>query len=303
VLFAEEIMLGAGIALITSLAWSISSICVKLVADKIDSLSINTLRTWVGSFLLVFFILSTGRYETFNHISWESLAYIVVSGLLAMVIGDTIYIKSVALLDVSIAFPLSQCSFILLAVLSAILFLDERFTWVTVIGGVLVVIGIYLMTSSKGQKEGSLKKKGIHPKGLLFILIAVIVWTGATIALKVGVTGADPVLSAGLRISSSAVVLMVLFLSGMKKGNVSFLRTNKKNLVLIAASGLLTYGLAAVGYISALQLIGAGKTVLLTASAPLFTLPLSILILKEKPTRFAILGVFFSVLGVCLVVV
>ena len=46
-----------------------------------------------------------------------------------------------------------------------------------------------------------------------------------------------------------------------------------------------------------------GENVLLTASAPLFTLPLSILILKEKPTRFAIRGIIISVLGVCLVVV
>src|SRR5271169_2392554 len=112
-------MLGAGIALLTSLAWSISSICVKLVADKINSLVINTLRTCVGSALLFSLILVTGRYQAFPQIPWGSLAYVVISGVLAMAIGDTIYIKSVALLDVSIAFPLSQCSFILLAILSA----------------------------------------------------------------------------------------------------------------------------------------------------------------------------------------
>ena len=253
-------MLGAGIALLTSLAWSISSICIKLVADKFDSLVINTLRACVGSALLISLIVVTGRYEAFSHMAWESFVYVVISGLLAMVIGDTIYIKSVALLDVSIAFPLSQCSFILLAVLSAILFLDEHFTWVTVTGAIFVVIGIYLMTSSRGQKDGSKENKRVHPKGLLFILIAVIVWTGATIALKVGVIGVDPVLAASLRIASSAVILIFLFYSGTKKGTVSFLWNNKKNLVLITASGLLTYGLAAVGYIAAIQWIGMGKT-------------------------------------------
>ena len=104
-------MLGAGIALLTSLAWSISSICVKLVADKINSLVINTLRTCVGSALLISLVMVTGRYQAFSDISWGSLAYVVISGVLAMAVGDTIYIKSVALLDVSIAFPLSQCCF------------------------------------------------------------------------------------------------------------------------------------------------------------------------------------------------
>jgi drug/metabolite transporter, DME family len=294
-------MLGAGIALLTSLAWSISSICVKLVADKINSLVINTLRTCVGSALLISLIMVTGRYQAFSHIPWGSLAYVVISGVLAMAIGDTIYIKSVALLDVSISFPLSQVSFILLAILAAILFLGEKFTWVTVAGAVLVIIGIYLMTSSRVRGGHPGGNRPINPKGLLFILIAILAWTGATILLKIGVTGVDPFIAAGLRISTSAIVLL-FFLAGPGKGVISFRKIGRKNLVLVATAGLLTYGVAAVGYISAIQLIGAGKTVLLTAIAPIFALPFSILILKEKPTRFTLLGVMISVVGVWLVV-
>lgn len=294
-------MLGAGIALLTSLAWSISSICVKLVADKINSLVINTLRTCVGSALLISLIFVTGRYQDFPLIPWGSLAYVVISGVLAMAIGDTIYIKSVALLDVSIAFPLSQVSFILLAILSAILFLGEKFTWITVVGAVLVIIGIYLMTSSRVRRGYPGGNRTINPKGLLFILIAILAWTGATILLKIGVTGVDPFIAAGLRISTSAIVLL-FFLARPGREAISLRLIGRKNLVLVATAGLLTYGVAAVGYISAIQLIGAGKTVLLTAIAPIFALPFSILILKEKPTRFTLLGVMISVVGVWLVV-
>jgi drug/metabolite transporter (DMT)-like permease len=296
-------MLGAGIALLTSLAWSISSICIKLVAEKIDSLVINTLRTWVGSALLIAVVMGTGRYEAFSHISWGSLVYVVLSGVLAMAIGDTIYIKSVALLDVSIAFPLSQCSFILLTILSAILFLGEKFTWITVAGAVLVIIGIYLMTSRRLGRGYPSDKRRINPRGLFFILAAIMAWTGATILLKIGVTGVDPFLGAGLRISTSAIVLFFLFHSRPRKGNASLRQIGRKNLALVAAAGFLTYGVAAVGYISAIQLIGAGKTVLLTAIAPIFALPFSILILGEKPSRVNMLGVIISVVGIWLVVV
>ena len=296
-------MLGAGIALLTSLAWSISSIILKLVTGKFDSLTINTLRTGIGSAILITFILITGRNEALFHLPLESLIYVIVSGLLAMVLGDTMYIKSISLLDVSIAFPISQCSFVLLAVLSAILLLGEHFTWVTGAGAFLVVIGIYLMTSSGGRKVNSSDRKRIDPKGLLFILVSIIAWTGSTIILKIGVIGVDPFLAAGMRISASAIVLLFLFNSRREKeANLSW-RNNKKTLALVAAAGLLTYGVAAVGYIAAIQLIGAGKTVLLTATAPLFALPFSILILKEKPTAYTITGVLISVCGVCLVVV
>ncbi len=297
-------MLGAGIALLTSLAWSISSICVKLVAGKVDSLVINTLRTWIGSALLVFLIVITGRYGAFFHITRGSLTYVVLSGILAMAIGDTIYIKSVALLDVSIAFPLSQCAFILLAVLAAILFLGEEFTWVTITGAVLIILGIYLMTSSRGRGETPLDKKRINPRGLFFILIAILAWTGATVLLKIGVAGVDPFIAASLRISTSAIVLLFLLHSRpTREGNTALRQISGKNLALVAAAGLLTYGVAAVGYISAIQLIGAGKTVLLTAIAPLFALPFAIFILGEKPTKFTMMGVLISVIGVWLVVV
>jgi drug/metabolite transporter (DMT)-like permease len=71
---------------------------------------------------------------------------------------------------------------------------------------------------------------------------------------------------------------------------------------LAASAGILTYGVAAVGYVAAIQMIGAGKTVLLTTTAPLFVLPFSIFILKEKPTYYTIAGIVLCVGGIGLVV-
>jgi len=50
-----------------------------------------------------------------------------------------------------------------------------------------------------------------------------------------------------------------------------------------------------------MQLIGAGKTVLLTAVAPLFILPFAVLILREKLTRYVLAGIFICVAGIYLV--
>jgi drug/metabolite transporter (DMT)-like permease len=76
---------------------------------------------------------------------------------------------------------------------------------------------------------------------------------------------------------------------------------DKRTLVLVACAGLLTYGIGAIGYTTAIHLIGAGKTVLLTASAPIFLLPLSVVILKERLSPIGLAGVFIAVTGICLV--
>jgi drug/metabolite transporter (DMT)-like permease len=52
-----------------------------------------------------------------------------------------------------------------------------------------------------------------------------------------------------------------------------------------------------------MHMIGAGKTTLLSASAPIFLLPMSVLILKERLSLRALAGVCIAVAGICLVAI
>jgi len=296
-------LMGAGIALLTSLAWALSSVILKLLTDRIDTLSINTMRVWVGSLLLVTIAIVSGKYAAVSDIPLESLVYVIVSGVLAMAIGDTIYIKSLGMLDASIAFTIAQCAFVAMAGLAAVLWLGEPYTWVTVAGAVLVMAGIYLMASGENGGAGRRDFRAVGKTGIFVTLLTAAIWTASTMALKIGAQGIDAFVVAAIRIFSSALVLTFLVMPRRRRGALQLKQYGPKNLLLVAAAGVLTYGVAAVGYVSAIQMIGAGRTVLLTASAPLFALPFSILFLRERPTRSTIAGIVASVCGVCLVVV
>jgi drug/metabolite transporter (DMT)-like permease len=185
--------------------------------------------------------------------------------------------------------------------LVAVLLLGELFTWLTGIGAVLVVLGVYLIAAAgKGPKAPS-TAKGVGWKGVILALTAAVVWTIGAAALRIGVTDMDPFVAAAIRIPVATIVL-TFFVLGRKKGGIlQFSKYGFRNMALAAGAGVLTYGVAAVGYVTAMQLIGVGKTVLLTAIGPLFILPFSIFILKEKPTRYSIVGIFICVAGVFLV--
>ena len=294
-------ILGAGIAFLCALAWAGSSTILKLLTARIDTISINTLRLWVGSFLILGFVFFSGRESELMGLEFGPLVYVISSGILAMAIGDSIYIKSLSLLDASIAFPLAQCSFPLMAVVAAVIFLDESFTWLNGIGAVLVVGGIYLIVVLGKANDADGQKKGVSRKGVILSFVSALAWTGSTVLLKIGTVGMDPFVAAGSRILASAITLsgLVIF---KKQGISNLARFNPKSITLAASAGILTYGVAAVGYVAAIQMIGAGKTVLLTTTAPLFVLPFSILILNEKPTFYTITGIFLCVCGICLVV-
>ncbi len=63
-------------------------------------------------------------------------------------------------------------------------------------------------------------------------------------------------------------------------------------------SGILGYGLSGMGYVIAMQRIGAGRTVLIVSLTPVFVLILSVLFLKERPAIRSLSGVISSVIGV-----
>ena len=70
------------------------------------------------------------------------LILLVASGIIAMALGDTIFIRSLSFIYVS---NFSQCVFFTLTVAIAILFLSETFTCQRR-GGGLILGGLYLVT-------------------------------------------------------------------------------------------------------------------------------------------------------------
>jgi drug/metabolite transporter (DMT)-like permease len=295
------VLTGVGMALLASLGWAGSSVILKFLTTKVDTVTINTLRLWTGTSLLLIFVIFSGRYTALFDFQARSLVYVATSGILAMAIGDTVYIKSLALLDASIAFPIAQCAFVLFSGFAAVIWFDEPYTWITLIGAALIIGGIYLIAT--GGKTRPIDFQSLSLAGVSVTLIAAAFWAAAAIAVKIGSEDLDVFVVAAVRISVATVVLTLLTVLRRKTQAIRLAQYDARTLLLGATAGLLTYGIAGVAFVYAIQTIGAGKSVLLTSTAPLFALPLAILFLKERPTTWTFAGVVISIAGVYLVVI
>ena len=80
-------MLGAFFAFLTALSWAGRSTCMKLIVDRIDILSLNFIRLWVGSAILIVFIPITGRGAQLIQTPVAALLFVLASGIIAMVVG------------------------------------------------------------------------------------------------------------------------------------------------------------------------------------------------------------------------
>ena len=294
-------MIGTICALTAALAWAGSSTIIKSITTKIDALSLSALRLCIASILLLAVIPLSGRITEFINTPLMPLVYVIISGIIGLAVGDTLFIKSLSYLDVSRAFPIAQCAYPVFTMFLAVSLLGESFTWVTGLGAFLVLLGIYLITSTWKASDINSAPRRISGKGIVLALIAGIGWAVATVTLKLGVMEMDPLVAGAIRISSAAIVLLSFTLSQRKRGALQLRKYGSPSLALALTSGLISPGMGMVFFITAIQLLGAGKTAVLSATSPFLLLPFSVFILKERLTRLTLIGIFTGVTGICLV--
>lgn len=294
-------MIGEICALACALCWAITSVLTKSLAGKIEPLTLNFIRCLGATlflWLLIPFHPGTGGL---SQIPPATLLLLVFSALLGMSVGDTIYLRGLKLIPVTLAVPVAQSVTPLLTVTAAFLFLGEDFSPFFLIGTFLALSGIYLVAVPEGATFRSLRAPlETRGTGIGLILIASLFWTVSIAFLKMGLQKTDPFLANGIRLPVSALALMPL--AFFEKAAPTESRSSPWRLwVLGAFSGVLAFGVGGALFLTAIQQAGAGKAMVLTSCAPLFGLPISLFFLKERVTMRILAGTILMVIGVAFI--
>jgi drug/metabolite transporter (DMT)-like permease len=285
------------IALSASVSWSFALIINKYLAASVGSLRMNTVRLWSGFVLVAALAWPLELNEAAAPCPARELVLLALSGIVALAVGDTVFIRSLYYVYVSQAFPVGQCAFMIMTVLASILFLSERYTVLNLVGGVLILAGLYLVSAC--NESGLMRLRSADRKGLLTAFAAALAWTAGAVILKSGLTQVNALSATAIRVLSAALALtLAQFGPWTPKPAGSPPRTGAARLSWSALSGVLGYGIGGVAYVMAMQRVGAGRTVLITSLTPVLVLILSVLLLKERPTRPAVVGTVICACGV-----
>jgi len=285
-------------ALGCAFTWALSSVFTKSLAPRFHPLTLNLLRCLGASFVLWALIPFYPGIQSLGQAPAASVIFLVISAVLGISLGDTIYIQGLKMINVTLAFPLAQSSMPVLTLIAAVLFLGERMTWSLAVGTALVIGGIYLIAVPHGSAPASPfspthQKKG---RGISLILMAAALWSISISLLKPGLQGVNLVLANGIRLPLACLVLIPLAL-GQRRADPSS-KPTAGEIFLGAFSGALSFGLGGLLFLVAIQHAGAGKAAVLTSCAPLFGLPLSARYLKERVTPRVLWGTGLVVMGI-----
>jgi DME family drug/metabolite transporter len=292
-----EMMIGLATGLLASAIYAVSVVVYKSQSDSIRPLAISSIKMWVALAFMTALVVLPIDSEPF-YVPQEALAYLVVSVIFGAVLGDYFYLTAQERIGVSYAFPIAMSFPIFTYLLAIAVGLEEPLLSRSV-GILLAVIGVILISKEQGQDDDHSVKRNLDKIGIGLALLVAIFYAMGAILLQVGVENVSPIDGNFVRVAFGSVAFIPMFLVAKHRGMST---PPKRTIKIIAVAGLFGMGLGSLLYVSTVKFVGAAVTSVIGSLSPLFALPISIIFLKERITRVAMIGVAVTIAGVILVV-
>lgn len=278
---------GSFFALGSALFAGLTAILAKIGIENVNSTLATALRTvvvLVFSWVMVFIV---GSQSGIGDISGRTLLFLVLSGL-ATGASWLCYFRALQLGDVNKVTPIDKSSTVL-TILLAFILLGEPISLPQAAGVVGIGAGTLLMVS---KKETQSEVKG--GKWFIYALLSAVFASLTSIFGKIGVENVDSNLGTAIR---TIVVLVMAWLMVFITGEQKELRQiSRKSWIFLILSGFATGG-SWLCYYRALQDGPASVVVPIDKLSILVTIFFSWVVLKEKLSRRAAVGLVLIVLG------
>ena len=292
-------MSGELVALSSALIWALSSVLMAMGVKRLDVLPMNLVRCVISTIFFWALLPFFGGLAALAQIPSQAWLWLVLSVLGLLVVGDTMYFRSLDLAGVSWAMPVASIN-PLWSVLMAGFFLGEPLSWSLLVGAVLVIAGIAVLSRHGGKADPARPVDGpTRRKGLLLALATSVAWAVGLISLKLASVEVHSVVVNSIRQPLGAGMLLALTLA---RGRWRDLRhVDRRSWGIIGLASLLGTGVGSLLFVVAIQMVGAGRTSVLTSASPLLAVPFSMLLLNEQPNRWTFVGIALTTAGIILV--
>jgi drug/metabolite transporter (DMT)-like permease len=288
-------------ALGTAIAFSFGSTMFTLAGRLVGSPLVNRMRLLIALPLVMgLHFVATGWLLPLDA-AGERWFWLALSGVIGLALGDAALFQGF----VMIGPRLSMLVMALAPVLSAIMAwvaLDENLNQVEIIGIAVTIFGIAWVISERSPTVQQSIPIRQYIIGLIFAFGGALGQAGGLVTSKLGLEGDFLALSGNLMRLSAATLTMWAF-TALRGGVLrSFTRSweNKKALRFMAGGALTGPVFGVWLSLIAVQNAPVGIASTLMALTPIFLIPISYVVFKEKPTGRAIIGTCIAFAGTAL---
>ena len=285
--------LGESAALLTSLCWSLNSVCFTVAGRRVGSAAVNLgrlLMAW-GVLVLVHLAIYGSCFPL--QAGGARLGWLGASGLIGFALGDAVLFEAFVLIGARLAMLLMTLSPLFSALL-AWLFLGQSMSLPKVLAMAVTLGGIAWVVWGDGDRQ-------THPHLWRGILLGIGGALGQSVGLvfsKFGLAGDFPPISANLiRVTAGVVALLLYFgVTGRLRSSLGSLRDGRAT-AFIGLGAVTGPVLGVVLSLIAIAKAPMGVAATLMSLSPIILLPVSHFIFREKVGGHAILGTLLALAG------
>tara|TARA_Y100000588_G_C14264582_1_gene929225 strand:- start:1332 stop:2213 length:882 start_codon:yes stop_codon:yes gene_type:complete len=281
-------------ALMAAICWSSGVILFEISGRTLNSIQINFLKNIIGLIGFVFVLLFTGSLC----ISYTSHEYWLLgfSALLGVALGDLFLLAGLKRLG-SGMYAIAGTTYSLFVFLFAFLMFQETIAFQVYIGGVLVILGIVVRSSTDVKSQ----KNSQFSKGITYVILAQGL-TAYSVLLVRPVMEVHPVIHIAMIRFGIGVLFNIghiLLLDGMRS-LLKTIKTGFTNPAMVLGSFLGTF-LAVIFWMSGFKYTLAGRAAIYNQLSTIFITLLAAIFLKEKMNVKSWISVCLAVVGAILV--
>jgi uncharacterized membrane protein len=287
--------LGELAALVNAVVWALTGVIVKGVGKNVRSSHIVTTQVWIGLAFLLLVSLVIGQIDNLAHLQLRSVLFLA-GGALINTVGSLVFWVALGRGTVSSVYPTTQSIFIVVSMVSGWLFLDDS-PQVGVIGGAVLIIGGVILLNWRTEVDSPGTKGRGDYVGVLLAAATAFLWAGGFLSTVVGLEETPPVAAATIRNLVPAILFVAVSILFPSTRITRVFRGNGIRLTV----GAVLFAFSALTFVLALSKASPGVVVVLINTSTMFAVIFAVVFLRERLSRFAMVGTVLSMAGIFVV--
>jgi drug/metabolite transporter (DMT)-like permease len=284
-------------ALSAALIWAVASVIYTGVGRQLSPLVLNLVKGLIAIVLLIATLLLTGNL--FPTVDSRSLALLLLSGAVGIGFGDTAYFGALNCIGPRRTLVLESLAPPLAAVL-ALIFLQEQLPSTGWVGIVLTVFGVTWVVLERSREAST--PAILTLRGIMLGLLAAGGQAGGAVMSRAALAGTDinPLWSTFIRLVGGIAILVIWL--GVQRQSMRVLKPllSRRLLMVVAGTAFFSTYLGIWLQQLSLKYAPAGVAQSLSATSPLFVIPIAVIFAGDKVSVRAVLGVLVAIAGVWL---
>ena len=282
-------------ALITAIMWTGSALAFAAATTRVGSVYVNVVRL-LAAIILLFFTIVVGNIR--SDISIIQTGYLVISGLVGFVFGDTFLFKSFEYNSARIGMLIMSVAPAVAALL-AFIFLGETLTSMGIVGITVTLTGIMLVILER--KEASTHHLPVSMAGVFYAFLGALGQAGGLVLAKFAfvIGPMNGFIATFIRAFAATLVLIPLnYFTRRFSRPVAIFSNNPKALTFTLLGAFLGPFLGVTFSLIAISMTNVAIAATIMSIVPILMLPTVWILFRERLSWRAIVGACIAVAGV-----